>query len=127
MSTLVAQTISNGTVSTSSTNCIRGSARAWVNYNGVTQTINSSFNVSSVTYNATGDYTLNFTTAFANINYVSVGSCSVIGGSREGFVVFNLVPASGAAQAPTTTTQRFGTVRGNISNNPEWVYVSVFS
>ena len=33
------------------------------------QTIGSSFNVSSVTYNSTGDYTVNFTTAMANTTY----------------------------------------------------------
>lgn len=68
MSTLVAQTISNGTVSTSSQNVIRGSARAWCSYNPSTQTIRAAYNVSSVTYNGTGAYTFNFTNAFANVS-----------------------------------------------------------
>jgi hypothetical protein len=67
--TLTISTLSDGTNSTSATNPIKGSAKAWVNYNGATQTINSSFNVSSVTYNATGNYTINFTTAMSNIYY----------------------------------------------------------
>ena len=76
MSTIVAQTLSNGSVSTSTANCISGSAKAWVNFNGTTSpgTINASFNVSSVTRNGTGDYTVNFTNAFANTNYATVGS-----------------------------------------------------
>jgi hypothetical protein len=74
MSTLVAQTISNGTVSTSSANCIRGSARAWLRYNGATQTINNSYNVSSVTYNSAGIYTINFTNAMADANYSVCGT-----------------------------------------------------
>jgi hypothetical protein len=75
MSTLVAQTISNGTVSTSSANVIQGSAKAWVNFNGyTTTTIRASYNVSSVTYNATGDYTINFTNAFSDVNYSYVAS-----------------------------------------------------
>jgi hypothetical protein len=47
------------------------SAKAWVNFDGTTSpgTIRSSYNVSSVTKNATGDYTVNFTTAMANANY----------------------------------------------------------
>ena len=45
-------------------------AKAWVNFAGSTGTINSSFNVSSITRNNTGYYTINFTTAMPNINYV---------------------------------------------------------
>ena len=72
MSTLVAQTISNGTVSTSSANVIQGSAKAWVNFNGTgTVAIRASYNVSSITDNGTGDYTINFTNAFADINYAA--------------------------------------------------------
>lgn len=43
--------------------------RAWVNFVGSTATIRASFNVSSVTRNATGDYTVNFTNALADTNY----------------------------------------------------------
>ena len=49
--------------------------RAWVNYKGTaTRAINASFNVSSVTFNATGDYTINMTNALTDINYSVVGS-----------------------------------------------------
>jgi len=52
--------------------------RAWVNYKGTaTRGINASFNVSSVTYNSTGDYTVTFTNALTDANYaVSVGDIS---------------------------------------------------
>jgi hypothetical protein len=44
--------------------------RAWVNFNGTgTVAIRGSGNVSSITDNGTGDYTVNFTTAFPNANY----------------------------------------------------------
>lgn len=47
--------------------------RAWVNFNGVTTaTIRASGNVSSVTRNSTGDYTVNFTTAMPDVNYSGV-------------------------------------------------------
>jgi hypothetical protein len=73
MSTLVAQTISNGTVSTSSANVIQGSAKAWVNFNGTgTVAIRASYNVSSVTRNSTGLFTVNFTNALADANYSAV-------------------------------------------------------
>jgi hypothetical protein len=44
-------------------------ARAWVNYNGLANSIQSSGNVSSVTRNATGYYTVNLTTAMPDANY----------------------------------------------------------
>jgi hypothetical protein len=74
MSTLVAQTISNGTVSTSSANVIQGSAKAWVNFNGANGSIFASYNLSSVTRTGTGLYTLNFTNALADGNYAVVSS-----------------------------------------------------
>jgi len=50
-----------------------GLAKAWVNFSGTgTVAIRASFNVSSITDNGTGDYTVNFTTALADANY-SVG------------------------------------------------------
>ena len=59
---------------------VPGAAKAWVNFNGNTGTqgqsdvtIRDSFNVSSVTDNNTGDYTVNFTTALANANYCISG------------------------------------------------------
>ena len=50
-------------------------AKAWVNFSGVTSTsIQSSYNVSSVTYNSTGEYTVNFTTSFADAKYAAVAA-----------------------------------------------------
>lgn len=47
--------------------------RAWVSFNGAgTVTIKSSFNVSSITDNAVGDYTVNFTTALPDTNYSNI-------------------------------------------------------
>jgi hypothetical protein len=74
--------ITTGTVTTlkapsgvlATQNGMTGIAKAWGNYNATTSTINGSFNVSSITVNATGDYTINFTTALANANYSIVGT-----------------------------------------------------
>jgi hypothetical protein len=75
--TLVSDTLQDGAGnSTATTNAIQGSAKAWVNYKGTsTRAINASYNVSSVTYNSTGNYTVNFTNAFADANYASIGTC----------------------------------------------------
>ena len=49
----------------------QGRAKAWVNFNGTgTVAIRDSFNVSSITDNGTGDYTVNFTTAMSSASYV---------------------------------------------------------
>lgn len=70
--TLTISTLSDGTNSTSATNCIQGSAKAWVNFNGTTLGIRASYNVSSITRIGTGQYTFNFTNAFADANYAGV-------------------------------------------------------
>jgi hypothetical protein len=50
--------------------------RAWVNFNGTgTVAIRASGNVTSITDNGTGDYTVNFTTAMPDANYAVTGMC----------------------------------------------------
>jgi hypothetical protein len=60
------------TVTNSSPAVAAGLTKAWVNFAGSNGTINASYNVSSVTRNATGKYNVNFTSAFADTNYVVV-------------------------------------------------------
>ena len=49
--------------------------RAWVNFNGTgTVAINGNGNVSSITDNGVGDYTVNFTTAMSDTNYSVVAT-----------------------------------------------------
>ena len=52
--------------------------KAWVNFNGTgTMAIRASYNVSSITDNGTGDYTVNFTTAMPDANYAVIGVSAV--------------------------------------------------
>jgi hypothetical protein len=64
-------------------------ARAWVNFNGTgTVAIRASGNVTSITDNGTGDYTVNFTTALADANYsgqVCIGTLNASDGVGGGF------------------------------------------
>lgn len=64
------------------------SARAWVNFNGTgTVAIRASGNVSSITDNGTGSYSVNFATALADANYaplVSSGFTSASGWHEVG-------------------------------------------
>lgn len=48
-------------------------ARAWVNFNGTTAGIRASGNVSSITDNGVGDFTVNFTANMADANYACAG------------------------------------------------------
>jgi hypothetical protein len=50
--------------------------RAWVNFNGGPGTIRASGNVSSITDNGTGDYTVNFSNSMPDANYSVSGSMS---------------------------------------------------
>jgi hypothetical protein len=77
--TLTTTTISDGTNSTSATNPIRGSAKAWVSFNGSSASIYNSYNVSSITRASTGLYTANYTNALSVTNY-----CVQVTGSGAG-------------------------------------------
>ena len=79
--------------------------RAWVNFTGLTTaTIQASFNVSSVTYNGTGDYTVNFTNALTDANYSITGvvkpssAYTDTGVALFGFVVSQNAPSLSASQ-----------------------------
>lgn len=58
--------------------------RAWVNFNGTgTVAIRASGNVSSITDNGTGDYTVNFTTSMPDANYAVVCQVGGTGGEQS--------------------------------------------
>jgi hypothetical protein len=87
-------------------NGMTGIAKAWVNFNGVTTvTINGSFNVSSVTRAATGQYAINFTTAMPNINYsmVVTGSVYSAGGATSGLFISELTTNSTTLSRTTSS------------------------
>jgi hypothetical protein len=111
---------SNGTTWASTANT--GAAKAWVQFVGsATPTINSSFNVSSVTYQSTGRYYVTFTNAFADAYYVYAGSASPTSdlaifvttglqstyGTNTGSVCYITVGDSGAARASAFTNVVF--------------------
>jgi len=75
--------------------------KAWVSFNGSANTIYSSYNISSITKNGTGQYVANITNALANTNYAVVASCSVVGSYPLFCNIHSTSPWS--VQAPTTT------------------------
>jgi hypothetical protein len=86
--------------------------RAWVNFNGTgTVAIRASGNVSSITDNGTGDYTINFTTAMPDINYSVIGTTSPSTGITD-VPRATLVLSFGTA--PTTSARKIFT--GDTAN-----------
>jgi hypothetical protein len=80
---------------------INFSCRAWVNFNGTgTVAIQANGNVSSITDNGVGDYTVNFTTAMTDANYNIQSTC------RESAGLANFISVSNGT-APTTSLCRF--------------------
>lgn len=93
-------------------NGMLGVAKAWVNFNGVSGvSIYASFNVSSVTRNATGNYTVNFTTAMPDANYTMAGSSYADGNSSAGAYV-GYGPSVSYPLIKSTTQFRFLTQEG---------------
>jgi hypothetical protein len=83
-------------------------ARAWVNFNGTgTVAIRASGNVTSITDNGTGDYTVNFTTAMPDINYVGVFGPALRAASDSNCMA--RYSNSMGTYPPTTSTYRIGT------------------
>lgn len=106
------------------------SARAWVNFNGTgTVAIRASGNVSSITDNGTGDYTVNFTTAMPDANYSAVISNTVTA-SYATLVVGNIAAnrTGAVVQAPTTTTVRASFVNPSTGGafDIEYVMCAIF-
>ena len=96
-------TNAGGSVNPSTTiDGINYSCRTWVNFNGTgTVAIRASGNVTSITDNGTGNYTVNFTTAMSDENY---SACVTI--QRENSSA-NYANVYGSYAADTWTTSAF--------------------
>ncbi|MEE3636353.1 hypothetical protein UIA24_19170, partial [Pseudomonas sp. AL 58] len=97
-------------------------ASAWVNFNGAgTVAIRSSLNVSSITDNGTGDYTVNLAVPMPNTNYAAVTSGAATDAAITGINCTK-------AYSRTTGSFKIGTT-GQASGVTDFVYVdaTVFS
>jgi hypothetical protein len=94
--------------------------RAWVNFNGTgTVAIRGSGNVSSITDNGTGDYTVNFTTSMPDASYSSnVTLGQTVNVMTAGIGTTGVVP-------PTSTAFRFDTRNSATGSSVDTTYVSV--
>lgn len=106
---------------------INYSCRAWIAWtdNNTATTTRGSGNVTSITRNATSDYTINFTTAMSDANYAVAGNSGYNSTSMAALVVpFNLT-------APTTSAVRVQSVSSDgvlraVTANVAFYSVSIF-
>lgn len=94
--------------------------RAWVNFSGTgTVAIRGSGNVSSITDNGTGIYTVNFTNAMPDVNY-----CAVLGGENISGIG-NAILNGGGTRA-VGSIQLLLTDHANTLRDDDTVQVAIF-
>ena len=93
--------------------------RAWVNFNGTgTPAIRGSGNVSSITDNGTGTYTITFTTAMPDVNYAHSGSGGQLTTGSISDIDVSRVNSS-------ASNIQIETVRGSTNTVTDFNYVAV--
>lgn len=114
-------TVNSGTpVSTSSSQI----AKAWVNFNGTgTVAIRAQYNVSSITDNATGDYTVNFTNALTDANFSLAGTAGADGAAES---IGKISPAKNVTNFTTTSVRFICTGNGTTLYDATPVSVAIF-
>lgn len=124
MSTIRAANIGPLTGSTDTiSNIFSGTCKSWVNFNGNgSATARASFNVSSLTYHTTGQYSVSFTTNMTDANYVPLNTA---GPNNDG--VGGVFGESASYNSITTSTVRISYIvhSGSIVNT-SWCFVAVF-
>jgi hypothetical protein len=100
--------------------------RAWVNFNGTgTVAIRESGNVSSITDNGTGDYTVNFTTAMPDANYaVMAGPSLRASADRNSMPTF--YTAGTAATTSSFRVRNSNITEAAVMHDAEIFYISFF-
>ena len=102
-------------------------AKAWVNFNGTgTVAIRAAGNVSSITDNGVGDYTINFTTAMVDANYATIISNRFSNTDTNGVAAQN--PRGGSAYSTTAVRVLVTNALGSSTGmwDPDAVYAAIF-
>lgn len=98
-------------------------ARAWVNFNAQTATARASGNVSSITDNGNGDFTVTFITNMSDANYATLGFCREDTSGRQD----GTVHMTGARTAQTISSTRVKSILNNGQGlNSIDMFVAVF-
>lgn len=129
MACIINASTSNGLVNTADgsgviklqSNGVTTNALAWVNFNGTgTVAISTSYNVSSITDNGTGDYTVNFATALTDADY-AISAFGIINNTTDPCLVVSAVNNT----TRTTSAFRLSTVQTNTAARQDAFRVSV--
>ena len=101
-------------------------SKSWVNFNpsSGSAVIRASFNVSSVTYNGTGDYTINFTNALVDANYCVTGIASTV--QPSSYLAFLVISTTTAQTSSAVRMQIVPGAGGGGTANPTYVNVACF-
>jgi hypothetical protein len=83
-------------------------ARAWCTFNGSNSVIAASVNVSSITRNAAGNYTVNFTTAMPDTNYAVSGTAGALGVGNSVLTIYVVAFNTGSVQVYQTNSSGTG-------------------
>jgi hypothetical protein len=126
---IIDESVTFGKLSNSATeadNVQKRTAKAWVNFNGTFGTspfteanggIRASYNVSSITDNGAGNYTINFTTIMPSADYAVVANhSSLAGDSRQGIQAI-----------PDTNYFSLVTRVAGVNSDASYVYAAVFA
>lgn len=107
---------------------VANSLRAWVNFNGTgTVAIRASGNVTSITDNGTGDYTVNFTTALSDTSYAPAFSTKWRDTSGSAGAIFaEITDKVSLSSAVQTGSLRISTISGATYYDCVLVGVSIF-
>lgn len=91
-------------------------AKAWVNFVGTNGSINSSYNVSSITDNTTGSFTVNFSTAMNGAtDYCCVAMADYNGSNGQGMHIYGA--NSQGSSLPTASAFRIDVLNYNDTND----------
>ena len=101
---------------------VTSEVKAWVNFNGIgTVAIRGSLNVTSITDNGAGDFTVNFTTAMSDTNYavVAMNGAFSTGNAPVGFYEVS-------ATARTTSLVRLFSSQSAAGVDGDRISVAIF-
>jgi regulation of enolase protein 1 (concanavalin A-like superfamily) len=124
---VVVSTLNNDTGSLATQNGMTGICKAWVQFRASTAVIAGSFNVSSVTTNGSGDWTITYTSAMPNTSYaVALGAATQgaqVDGRQSGMAVYG----SSGINTGSVRVASFNMVSGAGDSSAPYLSVAVFS
>ena len=126
MSTINVQEITNGTDTITVDDSIKGSAKAWICFNGTnTITTRKQYNISSIRDDGTGLYTIFFANAMSDTNYVLVFG-TVLSGTTSGGAIVAIAESNLGADRTTSSFRIRVKSSGGTNLDREYISIAVY-